>query len=62
MFRVRGELPALFDENDNRALFFTEGQSQYLDELDNQNYGYFVEKWTNLTDAGEVASTLLKEV
>lgn len=60
MFRVRGELPALFDENDNRALFFTEGQSQYLDELDNQNYGYFVEKWTNLTDAGEVASNTVE--
>jgi hypothetical protein len=28
MFRVRGEIPALFDEKDGRALFFTEGQTQ----------------------------------
>lgn len=56
MFRVRGELPALFDEADGRNLFFTEGQTQYLDVIDNQSYGYFLEKWTNLTDEGETAS------
>lgn len=56
MFRVRGELPALFDEVDNRGLFFKEGQTQYLDVLDNQSNGYFVEKWSNLTDAGLTAS------
>ncbi len=56
MFRARGELPALFDETDGRNLFFTEGQTQYLDEVDNQSYGYFLEKWTNLTDDGEIAS------
>ena len=56
MFRVRGEIPALFDESDNRGLFFTEGQTQYLDAVDNQSYGYFVDKWTNLTDAGKAAS------
>lgn len=56
MFRVRGELPDKFTANDGRALFFTEGQSQYLDAVDNQSYGYFVEKWTNLTDDGQPAS------
>ncbi|MDR2145165.1 MAG: RagB/SusD family nutrient uptake outer membrane protein [Tannerella sp.] len=56
MFRVRGEIPALFDDRDGRALFFTEGQTQYLDVIDNQTNGYFVEKWTNLTDAGTMAS------
>lgn len=56
MFRVRGELPALFDDADGRKLFFTEGQTQYLDVIDNQSYGYFFEKWTNLTDEGEMAS------
>lgn len=56
MFRVRGEIPALFDDSDGRGLFFTEGQTQYLDAVDNQSYGYFVDKWSNLTDAGEVAS------
>lgn len=56
MFRTRGELPALFAEGDGRALFFTEGQTQTVDVIDNQSNGYFVEKWTNLTDAGEAAS------
>lgn len=56
MFRVRGEIPALFHSADGRGLFFTEGQTQYLDAIDNQSYGYFVEKWTNLTDGGTAAS------
>jgi len=56
MFRVRGEIPALFNDNDGRGLFFTEGQSQYLDVVDNQSNGYFVEKWTNLNDDGSIAS------
>jgi hypothetical protein len=56
MFRIRGEVPALFDEADGRGLFFTEGQTQTVDVIDDQSNGYFVEKWTNLTDAGEVAS------
>jgi hypothetical protein len=58
MFRVRGEFPALFDGfNDDRALFFTEGQQQYMDEgVDNRAGGYFVTKWSNLTDDGDVAS------
>ena len=56
MFRIRGEVPALFETADGRAMFFTEGQSQYLDVIDDQSNGYFVEKWTNLTDVGEAAS------
>ncbi|MGV8095203.1 MAG: RagB/SusD family nutrient uptake outer membrane protein [Mangrovibacterium sp.] len=56
MFRVRGEVPALFDEADGRNLFFTEGQTRTVDVIDNQSNGYFVEKWTNLTDNGETAS------
>ena len=56
MFRARGELPALFNDNDGRSMFFTEGQTQYLDVIDNQTNGYFVEKWTNLTDDGQMAS------
>lgn len=59
MFRVRGEIPALFTGNENtdqRYMFFTAGQSQYLEKIDDQTNGYFVEKWTNLTDAGETAS------
>lgn len=56
MFRARGELPALFDNNDQRKLFFTEGQTQYIDQVDDQSNGYFVKKWTNLTDDGQAAS------
>ena len=37
-------------------LFFTEGQTQYLDKVDDQSNGYYVTKWTNLTDGGEAAS------
>lgn len=37
-------------------MFFTDGQTQYLDVMDNQSNGYFVEKWTNLTDVGATAS------
>ncbi|MCC8096245.1 MAG: RagB/SusD family nutrient uptake outer membrane protein [Tannerellaceae bacterium] len=57
MFRARGELPAVFDSNDQRRMFFEEGQkSQYLEIIDDQEYGFFFAKWTNLTDAGEQAS------
>lgn len=58
MFRVRGEIPALFDmDNDARAMFFTEGQNQYMDNgVDDRSGGYFVQKWSNLTDNGEIAS------
>ena len=37
-------------------MFFTNGQTLNLDKIDDQSNGYFVEKWTNLTDAGETAS------
>lgn len=67
MFRSRGELPQKFLDEDNvrlmenvkdkRCMFFTTDQTQYLDEaLDDQAEGYFVSKWTNLTDDGEFAS------
>ncbi|MDR2956506.1 MAG: RagB/SusD family nutrient uptake outer membrane protein [Prevotella sp.] len=56
MFRVRGDIPDLFDAEDGRGMFFTEGQTKDLEVLDNQSNGYFVEKWTNLTDDGNAAS------
>jgi len=56
-FRVRGEIPALFNAYDGRGLFFTQGQTQYLNgAIDDETEGYFVSKWTNLTDDGEQAS------
>lgn len=60
MFRVRGELPALFDNTDgtdSRCMFYTDGQTQYFTKaIDDQTQGYFGEKYKNLTDAGEAAS------
>lgn len=61
MFRTRGELPSLFGNvdagvDDKRAMFYSYEQSLTLDALDNQKQGYFVEKWTNLTDNGQAAS------
>ncbi|WP_029902489.1 RagB/SusD family nutrient uptake outer membrane protein [Prevotella sp. 10(H)] len=55
-FRVRGDIPKLFTNGDKRAMFFTEGQTLDVDVVENQSNGYFVTKWTNLTDAGEQAS------
>jgi len=60
MFRVRGELPALFDNSDgtdSRYMFYTDGQEQWFTKaIDDQSQGYFGEKFSNLTDAGEAAS------
>jgi hypothetical protein len=58
MFRVRGELPALFEsEDDARCMFFTDDQTQWFTKsIDDQSQGYFGEKYSNLTDAGETAS------
>ena len=60
MFRVRGELPRLFagtEKKDRRYMFYTDGQQQWLPKaVDDQSEGYFGEKYSNLTDAGEPAS------
>lgn len=58
MFRVRGEFTALFDmDNDDRAMFYATGQNQYMDGgVDDRSGGYFVTKWSNLTDEGVAAS------
>lgn len=56
-WRVRGELPALFEEADSRNLFWSDGQTQYFtDGITNDSQGYYSEKWTNLTDNGEASS------
>jgi hypothetical protein len=56
MFRVRGRFPDLFAEGDQRAMFFSEGQTKEVDDCTNQANGYLVTKWSNLTDIGEAAS------
>lgn len=63
MFRMRGELPEKFGDvatsQDSRCLFYTDNQTQYFEDgksIGDQTQGYFSEKFTNLTDAGEAAS------
>jgi hypothetical protein len=58
MFRIRGEIPALFDlDNDDRAMFYTDGQTINMENgVTDRTGGYFVVKWSNLTDDGLVAS------
>lgn len=56
MFRMRGELTKLFDAADKRGMFYTDGQSQYLDAgVDNQASGYLMTKYRNLLDDGTIA-------
>lgn len=54
--RLRGNIPKLFNEDDGRALFYTEGQSEDVATMTDASNGYLSMKWTNLTDAGEKAS------
>jgi len=61
MFRARGEIVEKFGDitstADSRAMFYTDGQSQYFTgAIDNQDEGYFFEKFSNLTDDGVAAS------
>jgi hypothetical protein len=58
MFRVRSELPALFDlAKDDRAMFYTKGQTPKMDNgVTDRTGGYFVVKWSNKNDAGIAAS------
>jgi hypothetical protein len=58
MFRVRGELPALFEgEADSRYMFYTDEQTQWFTKaIDDQSQGYFGEKFSNLDDSGVAAS------
>lgn len=59
-YRVRGEYAELFGDftssADSRCLLWTDGQLQYYDTaLDDGACGYHSEKWTNLTDTGEMS-------
>lgn len=56
-FRSTGTFYDIFDENDGRRLFYTDGQDQYITKsLEDGSQGYHMCKFTNLTDAGEAAS------
>lgn len=61
MFRARGEIVDKFGDlsstADSRALFYTDRQTQWFTgPIDNQDEGFFFEKFTNLTDEGAAAS------
>lgn len=60
MFRVRGELPSLFGAGDSRAMFWTNGGAQpqfFTGNIDNQDQGYFGEKFSNIKDDGTHGDT-----
>ncbi len=62
MFRARGEMVAKFGDiattKDTRAKFYSDGQAQYFTgAMTNQDEGYYFEKFTNLTDDGQAASS-----
>ncbi len=62
MFRVRGELPDKFGDvatsSDSRCMFYTDNQAQWFTgAIDNQDEGFFGEKYTNLYDDGTQASS-----
>jgi hypothetical protein len=58
MFRIRGEIPALFDlTTDDRAMFYSKGQTEKMDNgVTDRTGGYFVIKWSNRNDAGIASS------
>jgi len=56
--RVTPEFVELFDEDDPRALFFTDGQNLEIDNLGDFQYGYAVMKFTNLDRDGNPGSNL----
>ncbi|MBN2165740.1 MAG: RagB/SusD family nutrient uptake outer membrane protein [Marinilabiliaceae bacterium] len=63
MFRVRGEFSELFNSQaDDRNMLYTDGQSQYMDNgVTDRSGGYFALKWTNINDAGEIASNTIDD-
>ena len=59
-FRAKNGLTSKFTDltgaTDQRAMFFTDGQSAAVTNIDDEFTGYLFTKWTNLTDAGQAAS------
>lgn len=52
--RVTPQLVDKFDEEeDGRAMFFTEGQNREVEDLSSFSEGYAVTKWSNMTSTGE---------
>ncbi|MFW6222642.1 MAG: RagB/SusD family nutrient uptake outer membrane protein, partial [Bacteroidota bacterium] len=56
--RTTPELVNLFRDEDQRAMFFTEGQSLEIDDLSDFTNGYAVVKFTNMRSDGNQGSNL----
>ncbi len=56
--RTTPEFVSLFDENDGRAMFFTDGQTLEISNLGDFQNGYAIRKFTNLTRDGQPGSNL----
>lgn len=55
--RVTPEFVDLFDtDNDERAMFYTDGQSLEIDNIADFSNGYTVTKWKNITSGGQPGS------
>lgn len=55
--RVRKQLVQKFDrDNDSRALFYTDGQTLEINNVQEFTQGYAVTKWKNVTSEGEPGS------
>lgn len=54
--RICETVSGLFDANDRRGGFYTEGQTAKVTSIEDASTGYLSTKWTNLKDNGEAAS------
>ena len=52
MMRCRSQIPAKFEENDGRNLFYTTDREPKITNVGDGTVGYFYKKWNNLTDEG----------
>lgn len=57
MFRCRSQIPALYEDDDTRRLFYTDGRDPELEDFGDKEQGYFYMKWNNLYDDGTAPKT-----
>ena len=58
--RICEAVSGLFDDNDKRGGFYTEGQTSKVTSIKEASTGYLSTKWTNLKDNGEAASNTVQ--
>ena len=55
--RVTPQFVSIFDQqNDSRAMFFKDGQTEDIKDVHDFTNGYAVTKWTNMTSGGQTGS------